>query len=72
MANRPHLQSRLRFTTDADPRYCAKAFCRAARLKRPTHTVTIGDQVFRVCSSCARPYVGMHGAKVERIAKEVA
>jgi len=60
-----------RFSTEADPRYCARAFCRVRRAKAPTHTVTIDGHTFRLCSSCARPYESVRGARVERI-QEVA
>lgn len=66
------VQIPIRFTADADPRYCAKGLCRARRLKHATHVVTIGKQIFRLCTSCARPYESVRGAKVEVIIREGA
>lgn len=65
-------QLRMRFTADADPRFCARAFCRVRRMKRATHVVTLGSLAFRLCASCARPYESVRGATVAAIPQEVA
>lgn len=64
-------QARLRFTADPDPRYCARAFCRVPRLKTATYTVTMPEQTFNVCSSCARAWESVRGATVTKIKKGV-
>lgn len=65
------LQTAIRFSSDPDPRYCASAFCRKRRLKRSTHIVTAGKSKHHVCSSCARKWESVRGARVEKI-QEVA
>ncbi len=65
-------QTPFRFTAEADPRYCARAFCRVRRQKKSTHAVTVDGKTYRLCSSCARPYESVRGAKVEKIGAEVA
>lgn len=62
-------QDKFRFTAEPDERFCASAFCRAKRLKTPTHAVTIGKLTYLVCASCARPWESVRTARVERIAE---
>lgn len=67
----PDRQSRLRFTADPDPRYCASAVRHPQQRRRPTHVVKIDGREFRVCASCARPWESVRTATVEKI-QEVA
>lgn len=64
-------QSSIRWTAEADPRYCASTLCRYKRLQRPTRTLTVDGRTFRLCTECARKWEGIHGAVVEPI-REVA
>jgi hypothetical protein len=65
-------QSSFRFTAEPDPKKCASAFCRQRRAKNPTYTVKVGEREFLVCTSCARPWESVRGAKVEPIVRAVA
>lgn len=63
-------QSSMRFSAEPDPRYCAKALCRAKRKKAAAYKVTIGGMVYLLCAACSLPWESVRGAKVEKIATE--
>jgi hypothetical protein len=68
---RQRQQVPFRFSADPDPRYCARAFCRIPRRKRPTHIVLIDGREYRVCGDCARKWESVRSATVKAIHGEV-